>query len=499
MAQPTTESERVTAFREPRQQLQTQVSDSICDAEEEFQARSLIASIRRGTTLLLARRLRRPSAAACLLALTVALQAQTAQFAGVQSTVSTGLSSAFGVAVDGSGNIYVADSGNSRVLMETLSGGAYTQSVVADASAAYGLQGPRGVAVDGSGNVYITDVNTNRVLKETLSGGAYTQSVVADSGVDGLLNPEGVAVDGSDNVYIADTGNGRVLKETLSAGNYAQSTLGSGLSTPYAVAVDGSGTVYIADSGNNRVVLETLSSGSYTQSILFTGLNHAQGVAVDGSGNVYVTVAGIVSFPFFYPGLVLKETLSGGSYTQSTLRTTQTDPIGVAVDGSGNVYIAGTSSVLKLQTAGADFGSVNVGATSSVLSLAFTFATAGTGITEAVSTQGAPGLDFSDAGTGSCDTNGAGFAYEIGQTCTVDVTFAPTLASPRYGAAVLKNGSGVVIATGYVSGVGLGPQVNFLPGTLSTVAGRLTLIYGATVDASGNVYIVEQGAGLVLK
>ncbi len=253
----------------------------------------------------------------------IALQAQTAHFAGTQSTIGSGISLPRGVAVDGSGNVYIADTYNDRVLKETLSGDSYTQSTVASS-----LAFPMGVAVDGSGNVYIAETYHNRVLKETLSGGSYTESTVAS----GLSGPYGVAVDGSGNVYIADTGNNRVLKETLSGGSYTESTIGSGLRGPYGVAVDGSGNVYIADFRNGRVLKETLSAGSYTQSTIASDLIYPNGVAVDGSGNVYIVDTG--------NNRVLKEALSGGSYTQSTVASGLTWPYGVAVDGSGNVYIA---------------------------------------------------------------------------------------------------------------------------------------------------------------
>ena len=303
--------------------------------------------------------------------------AQTAHFRGAQSTVPTsGLNFPNGVAVDGSGNVYIADTDNNRVLKETLSAGSYTQSTVADAASS-GLYVPYAVAVDGSGNVYIADTGNGRVLMETLSASGYTQSIVADAASGGLDYPERVAVDGSGNVYIADTGNNRVLMETLSAASYTQSTVPtSGLEDPTGVAVDGSGNVYIADSGNSRVLMETLSNGN--------------------------------------------------------------------------------------------FGPVNLGSRSSnPISAIFTFDTAGTLNSWVEVAQGATALDFTDAGTSTCNPVAA---YTAGETCAVGVAFTPARAGTRYGAVELLNLSGDVIATGYVQGTGVGPLVNFLPGTQSIVA-----------------------------
>ncbi len=118
-----------------------------------------------------------------------------------------------------------------------------TESIVPKSGAVY----PFGVAVDASGNIYIADTGNNRVLKETVSGASYTETTIATST---LSFPGAIAVDGAGNVYIADTGNSRVLKEAFSAGNYTETTIpSSALSYPAAVAVDGNGDVYIADSG----------------------------------------------------------------------------------------------------------------------------------------------------------------------------------------------------------------------------------------------------------
>ncbi len=260
-----------------------------------------------------------------------------AQQSTIGNSVTMGLNLPNSVAVDGAGNLYIADTANSRVLKETLSAGVYTQSIIGS-----GLNRPGAVAVDAAGNVYIADSDNNRVLKETLSAGVYTQSIICS----GIFFPEGVAVDAAGNVYIANTNNSQVLKETLSAGAYTQSSIGSGIQIPEGVAVDGVGNVYIADTFNDRVVKETLSGGAYTQSIIVSALNAPGGVAVDGVGNVYIADT--------FNNRLVKATPSNGAYTQSIVVTNGINlPRGVAVDGAGDVYVADTedSQIVKATVA----------------------------------------------------------------------------------------------------------------------------------------------------
>ena len=425
-------------------------------------------------------------AVACMLVLPAPLFAGPAQtaahFAGWWVTVGTGLSVPQGVAVDASGNVYIADTGNNRVLMETLSAGAYTQSTVVS-----GLSSPSAVAVDGSGNVYIADTGNNRVLIETLSAGTYTQATVGT----GLLGPQGVAVDGIGNVYIADTGNNRVLIETLSSGTYTQTTVVASPDAPSGVAVDASGNVYFTNDGG-EVLLETLSAGTYTQSPVAFKLLNPQGVAVDGDGDVYIAETG--------DDLVLIETPSGDNYTQTTVGPELSAPGGVAVDASGDVYIADTANnrVLKLQTA-ANFGSLDLATTSPVISMEFTFDSGGTIGIPAVLTQGAAGLDFEDAGTGTCTTNGTEYEYEVGDSCTIDMTFKPQFPGTRFGAAILQGNAGNALASGAGYGIGLGPQATFLPGTLSTITSGFSFPFGIAVDSKGNVFVADQTANTLYK
>ncbi len=104
---------------------------------------------------------------------------------------------------------------------------------------ASGLNRTFGVAVDGAGDVFIADTINNRVVKVPAGGGA--QTTVGT----GLNYPSSVAVDGAGDVFIGDQSNNRVVE--VPAGGGAQFTVGTGLSAPFGVAVDGAGDVFIAD------------------------------------------------------------------------------------------------------------------------------------------------------------------------------------------------------------------------------------------------------------
>lgn len=419
--------------------------------------------------------------------------AQKAHFSGAQTTIPTStLNYPYGVAVDTRGDVYVANSGLGKVLKENLSTSGYSESSIGS-----GLYFPASIAIDPNGNVYIADTDNNRVLKETLSGGAYTQTQISS----GFLVPYGIAVDGSGNVYIADTGNNRVLKETPSGSSYVEKTIASG-SNFVAVAVDSGGNVYVTDANNKQVLKETYSVGTYSQSTVVAGLGEPEGVAVDQNGNVF-----IADTDFSSNGVVWKETPSAGSYSQSQVYTSSIGPLGIAVDSNDNLYVTNiyTSQVMKLHL-GVNFNSVNVGTATLSIPLSFTFDSPGSISAPVVVTQGVAGLDFKDDGTGSCTTNGTSHTYNIGDSCTVDVTFTPKFAGPRYGAVELEDNSGNVIVTVYIQGTGVGPQVGFLPANLASLSvpnlnGNLNSI---AIDGQGNLYIAEniapyQGTSMVVK
>jgi serine/threonine-protein kinase len=183
-----------------------------------------------------------------------------------------------GLAVDGSGAVYVADF-NNRVVK--LAAGSNSQTVLPFA----GLNYPEGVAVDAQGNVYVADRGNNRVLK--LAAGSNSATALPFTG---LKNPDGVAVDPAGNVYVTDTDNNRVLM--LPAGSSGQTVLPfNGVAAPWGIAVNNAGDVFVTEHDGNQVV--KLPAGSNTATVLpFTGLNTPLGVAIDKDQNAYVADRG---------------------------------------------------------------------------------------------------------------------------------------------------------------------------------------------------------------
>ena len=318
-----------------------------------------------------------------------------------------------GVALDGAGNLYIADTGTNRIRKVDTSG---TITTVAGTSAQLSL--PSSVALDGAGNLYIADSGNDRILKvdtngtiTTVAGGVFNLFNfllgLGDGGPatsedlnflvglgDGgpatsafLNSPEGVAVDGAGNLYIADTSNYRIRKVgtdgiiTTVAGTGSFGFSGDGgpatsaeFDSPEDVVVDGAGNLYIADAGKNYRIRKVDTGGIITTvagtwGAGFSGddgpatsalLNFPYGIALDGAGNLYIadtvnhrirkvdtggtitTVAGTGAAGF-----------SGddGPATSAQLNF----PYGVALDGAGNLYIADTvnNRIRKVDTNGA--------------------------------------------------------------------------------------------------------------------------------------------------
>jgi len=242
----------------------------------------------------------------------------------VTTLVSSGLNSPAGVAVDGAGNVYIADTGNSAIEEWN----ATTQQLTTLVSS--GLASPQNVAVDGAGNVYIAD-SGNNAIKEWNATTQQVTTLVSS----GLNRPTGVAVDGAGNVYIADYGHS-ALKEWNATTQQVTTLVSSGLFIPYGVAVDGAGNVYIADYGHNAIKEWNATTQQLT-TLVSSGLNTPTDVAVDGAGNVYIAD---------FRNNAIKEWNATTQQVTTLVSPGQLGygagigPGGVAVDAAGNVYIA---------------------------------------------------------------------------------------------------------------------------------------------------------------
>ena len=263
------------------------------------------------------------------------------------------------IAIDHDGNLYVADRDNHRIQKLSISKGGPGVDVWSEWISSSGRAGsdlgefkyPTDVAVDASGNVYVADRDNHRIQKlDVSSGGTGTWSEIGGgpgSGLGEFKNPNGVALDNSGNVYVADTNNHRIQKLAAGSGQWSgwiyngpvKGTNVGEFSYPSGVAVDKSGNVYVADFDNNRI--QKLHDGEWKEfgNGPGTGLGQFDGpteITVDPSGNVYVAD--------MYNHRIQKMTAAGDWSVVSIGRGDDLGklefPRGVAVDPSGNVYVA---------------------------------------------------------------------------------------------------------------------------------------------------------------
>ena len=422
----------------------------------------------------------------------------------ITSAPSTLATSPGGVAVNAAGDVFIADTGNNRVV-EVTPGGVATV-VPLNITSPTTLKSPEGVAVDSNGNLYIADTGNNRVVEvpaSVLAGGSGTDTLVSTNitAPTGLSAPRGVAVDSNGNLYIADTGNNRVVEVPTSGSDILVGGVNAGFKSPYGVAVASTSSgmnVYVADTGNNRVVEDAGVTPTFggTQTLVSVSpeiLTSPGGVAVD-----VVTMTGGAQETYLYitnaTGDVVELLPSG---TGTSIGSNLTNPAGVAVDAAGDVYVtdSGSTSVTEISQS-VNFtpltaSPVLVGSTGTQF-LVYTFQSAGTLGSNPVTvvTRGATGKDFTLVAGG---TTCIAASYTAGQTCKIEVQFAPSAPGAILGGVqiVSSNSIETFTTTTYIWGTGTGPLGAFGPGGTQTVVPTTGLVApkGVAVDGAGNLYI----------
>ena len=405
-----------------------------------------------------------------------------------------------GVALDGAGNLFIADSHHNRVREVFAAGpnaGTIT-TVAGNGSAGYdaastvatsaSLNQPGGVALDGAGNLYIADTNNNVVREVNLATGTIT--TVAGNGTPGytgdggaataatLNSPQSVTVDGAGDLYIADTDNNAVREVSAATGKVATiagdgsgiaGSSGNGgpaiharLNAPYSLALDYAGNLFIADSGNETVrkvnASGTISTYAGTGATGYSGdggaatsadLYSPLGVACDPAGNVYIadarnyvvrkvnavsgaigTIAGSNQQDVYLDGKSdygFGNNQNGDAFSGGGIATGAGiyAPYAVAVDASGNLLIAEYYDHLVRKVA-ADAATLffTPELFLNQVSSPQTQIVENDGNAALTLTAIAPDANAAVAsGTGECSTTGS---LAVDAQCTVSAEFAPT-------------------------------------------------------------------------
>ncbi len=445
-----------------------------------------------------------------------------------------------GLAIDGSGNIYIADTAayivwgvntkDSNVVSWTAGSGEANGSGNCGPATKAGLGSTTAVATDKAGNVYIADaihneiwlVNmTNTAIKGLCGSTGLTHGNIAIILGNGQLNsPQGLAVDSSGNIYISDAGNHRILKMTptgkvstyagtgtacvggpcLGDGGPATS---AGLGTPWQLYVAPNGDLYIADSLQQRIRLIIPGSNGQPPMIsTFAGngvacsgpstpplcgdtgpataaeLNRPEGVYGDSSGNIYIGDAGDQRIREVDTGNTISTFAGGGLGDGPAISAILASNQNVAVDTSGNLYIADTGNNRIRKLSGGMVTTI-----------------AGNGIANFYGNNNTLATNANLSAPVGIAVDPSGNVY-IADTQNVVIRVLNTQSS-------VITIAGVKISPGELANVAGKPQSACAPNTTcytngqTATSAKLGLPKGIALDGAGNIYFADESAAVI--
>ena len=443
----------------------------------------------------------------------------------------------FGVAVDDTGNVYVADASNNAIrkitsagVVTTLAGGGAAGSTDGTGSAAR-LDEPRGICIDSSGILYVADYDNHTIRRVTPDGVVTTIAGRADvaGNADGVgtaatfRGPMGIAVDSTGVVYVADSGN-RAIRRISASGTVSTLTLsGTALSEPRGIAVSTSGAILVADYGSHTIrsiassgVVTTVagaveSPGTADGAATSARFHYPSALAVLSDGSLVVadtdndTVRGVRDN--------VVRTIAGAAGRVLTADGVGTSarfdsPYATAVDSTGVVYVA-DSSAHVIRRIGTD-GSVmtfaglpgSFGIDDGTADGARFYSPTGIAIDSAGNlyvadsmnstirkiTPGRVVTTFAGSGRSRGATDGTGSAARFAQPFGIAVDGAGTVYVTDSQANTIRKITSAGVVTTLAGQSGSGGSTD---GT--GTAARFLVPYGIAVDSTGTLYVVDHG------
>jgi sugar lactone lactonase YvrE len=250
-----------------------------------------------------------------------------------------------GIAIDNSGNFFVADTNNNRIQKFDNSGN-FLATFGSAGSENGQFNKPSGIAVDNTGNFFVADTNNHRIQKFDNSGNFVLSfgKLGTDAGL--FDSPVGITVDNSDNIFVVDTNNHRIQKFDGS-GNFLD-TLGSlgadnaQFNNPSGIAIDSSGNLFVVDTNNHRIQ-KFNNSGNFIDALGGIGtddwsFNKPSGITIDNSGNIFIADTNNNRIQEFDSSGSFLNTFTGDADKKFN------NPSSIAVDKNGNIFVVDTNN-----------------------------------------------------------------------------------------------------------------------------------------------------------